>query len=176
MAEQMSVRMKFGDNDAWTAEMVWDEGDSNGPSRLVVRPTDPAARPDSGISQTVLRAVDIAGAIKLRRAQNEHAPISGPAFNWETEYGPMLRELAKDGITDPYLAALSLAYSAAGNQPKPQERLAAVVGKSQSAIKSHLWHATRRGYLERTPGRAGGAVTLAALKAIADLLPDGETT
>lgn len=164
MGRRAEVKMKFGPNDEWTAEMTWDDDDRSGPSLMVIRPTDPKVRPVNGISQTVLREVDIAGAITLARGAAKVISDSGrSSINWESEYGPALRALAENGVTDPYLAALSLAYSAAASRPKPLDQLAAVVGKSPSAIKNHLWHATRKGYLERSPGRVGGAVTLAAL-------------
>jgi hypothetical protein len=36
-----------------------------------------------------------------------------------------------------------------------------------AAIKNHLWQATRRGLLERSPGRAGGKTTAKAKNLIA---------
>jgi hypothetical protein len=64
-------------------------------------------------------------------------------------------------ITDTYLALLARAYVSAVSRgvDKPLEYLADLTGKSNAAIKNHLWTATRRGLLERSPGRAGGKVT-----------------
>jgi hypothetical protein len=75
--------------------------------------------------------------------------------------------MSADGITDEYLAMLSVVYSAAASQPKPLEYLAGISGKTPATIKNHLWQATRKGLLERSPGGAGGRITPKAT----DLLP-----
>ena len=51
-------------------------------------------------------------------------------------------------------------------QSKSLEHFAEVTGKSAAAIKNHLWQATRRGLLERSPGRAGGRVSAKAAELI----------
>lgn len=160
--------VRFGPNGEWTAHMAWRDGDHNGPSRLIVEPTSPDNYPAGGISQTVLRGIKFGGVIDaIRKGREAIAESAGdepaPPIDWEAT-GTRLIELSENGISEPYLAALSWAYSAAANQPKPLERLANVTGKSPSAIKSHLWHATRAGLLYRSPGRAGGAVTERALR------------
>lgn len=79
-------------------------------------------------------------------------------------------------ISDEYLALLSRAYVGAVNEgePKPLEFLAAIADKSNSAIKNHLWRATRKGFLERSPGRAGGRITAKTSDALMPILyPDG---
>ena len=161
--------MKFGPNDEWTAEMSWDDEDRNGPSELKVRLTDPRKRPSGGISQTVLREIDLAGAVSLVRAIPEGDGVP-QEIDWE-KTGAKLIDLSAGGINDndEYLAALSWAYSSAANSPKPVEKLAEVTGKSIATIKSHLWHATRNGFLERSPGRAGGAVTVKAVEVLSQL-------
>jgi hypothetical protein len=161
-----NIKVQVGPNGEWTAEMDWDDVDRNGPSRLVIYPTDPDNRPSGGLSQTVLREIDIAGAVELAR---KSAEISSqmPEFDWQ-KAGPTLARLSAAGISDRYLAVLALVYSASANLPKPLQRLANLTGKSQASIKNHLWQATRKGLLERSPGRSGGAVTVKAL----DLLHD----
>ncbi|AWT52594.1 hypothetical protein D806_016100 [Mycolicibacterium smegmatis MKD8] len=147
--------------------MTWYEGDDAGPSELVLKPTPGAITPPGGISQTVLREVDISAAIDFMRRQHQEIPTA-PPVDW-AEIGPTLAGLSESGLTDEYLAALAWAYSEAAKEPKAQERLAELTGKSPAAIKSHLWHATRRDLLERMPGRKGGVVTPKALKLISQL-------
>lgn len=161
------VDMKFGPNDEWTVRMTWREGDHNGPSRLLVEPTDPDRYPAGGISQTVLREIKITDAIETLRKAREVAASDEPAppIDWEAT-GRRLRELSADGLSDGYLALLSWTYSVTANQPKPIERLAELTGKSQAAVKSHLWQATRRDLLYRSPGRAGGAASVKAFRII----------
>jgi DNA-binding MarR family transcriptional regulator len=166
--------MKVGPSGEWTVEMKWDDEDRNGPSRLEISPTDSKNRPPGGLSQTVLREIDVAGAVKLARKSGELAQEL-PEIDWK-KIGPLLADLSADGISSQYLAVLALAYSAAANRPKPLERLADLTGKSQSAIKSHLWQATRQGLLERSPGRAGGAVTTKAVDLISQLADEASNT
>jgi hypothetical protein len=169
-APRAKIKMKVGPNDEWTVEMTWDDDDRNGPSRLEIWPTDPKNRPTTGLSQTTLREIDLAGAVKLAR---EGAKVAEklPPIDWE-KMGRTLVRLSADGISDQYLAVLALAYSSFANHPKPLKRLAELAGKSESAIKSHLWHATRQGLLERSPGRAGGTATMKAVELI-NQLPAG---
>lgn len=165
-----TVELLTGPNGEWTATMKWYEDDDNGPSELVLQPTPGGKIPAGGISQTVLRDVKITDAIDfMRRIDNEKKGMPElPPVDWGT-VGQVLTDLSADGITDPYLATLAWAYSAAANRPKPQERLAELTGKSPAAIKSHLWHATRQGMLERIPGRKGGAVTPKAIELLSQL-------
>lgn len=153
--------------------MKWYEDDDNGPSELVLKPTPGGKIPAGGISQTVLREVNITGAIDVVRRSNQarEATPELPPVDWDT-VGQVLNDLSANGITDSYLAALAWAYSSAANRPKPQERLAELTGKTPAAIKSHLWHATRRDLLERTPGRKGGAVTPKAIELLSQLVDE----
>jgi hypothetical protein len=66
--------------------------------------------------------------------------------------------------------------SIAGNVMLPGEnaRIAPtteVTGKSTAAIKNHLWQATRKGLLERSPGRAGGQFTPRATEILERIVP-----
>ena len=147
----------IGPHDEWTVEMTWYYDDRHGPGKLVIRPTDPDKRPAGGLSQTVLREVDFAAAVDEMRATEAYA-AKIPRINWET-IGDELADMSADGITDEYLAMLTLVYCAC-MQSKPLEFLAELTGKSPAAIKNHLWQATRKGLLERSPGRAGGRFTM----------------
>lgn len=164
--------MPVGPSGEWTVDMSWFDGDTNGPTRLVLTPTDPENPPKSGISQTVLREIQVSEGVKRAAAlADEYAKAAPPLdLDWKAA-ARLLKRLAADGLTDEYLAALSWAYSAAANQPKPLERLAKLTDKSPAAIKSHLWHATRNGLLQRSPGRKGGAVTEKAVTVLAEMTP-----
>jgi hypothetical protein len=59
-------------------------------------------------------------------------------------------------------------------QDKPLEHLAEVTGKSAAAIKNHLWQATRKGLLERSPGRVGGHLTREATKILERIVPGAD--
>ncbi|WP_421843662.1 hypothetical protein [Mycobacterium sp.] len=155
------MKLIFGPHDEWTADMTWYEGDRNGPGELVVRATDPDKRPAGGVSQTVLREIDFTKVVDAIRGTQVVAE-SIPKINWET-IGIELADMSASGISDEYLAMLSVAYSASSKRPKPLEFLGELSGKSPAAIKNHLWQATRKGLLERSPGRAGGSVTLKAI-------------
>lgn len=173
MGIRAKVEMKFGPNDEWTAEMTWNDNDRNGPSHLVIRPTDADNIPSGGISQTVLRWVDIAAAVELIRASEDRPEL--PEFDIEAA-GPLLEAASVLGITDEYLALLSLFYCSAAGRPKPLELLAELSGKTPATIKNHLWRATNAGLLERSPGRAGGALTLKAINLLGELLLDPRAT
>lgn len=147
--------------------MTWHDNDRNGPSELAIRPTDAKNAPSGGISQTVLREVDIARAVELVRASEARPEL--PELDWEV-VGPLLASASVLGITDGYLALLSLFYCSAAARPKPLEFLAKLAGKTPAAIKNHLWRATNKGLLERSPGRAGGSLTPKAINLLDDLL------
>lgn len=171
MGVRANIKIKFGPNDEWTAEMTWHDNDRNGPRELVIRPTDPKHAPPGGVSQTVLREVDIAGAVELVRASEARPPA--PELDLEAA-GPLLAAASVLGITDGYLALLSLFYCSVAAKPKPLEALAELAEKTPAAIKNHLWRATNRGLLERSPGRAGGSLTPKAISLLEDLLdPQG---
>lgn len=164
----------MGRGGEWTVAMTWSELDRNGPSRLEIRATDPDNPPAGGISQTVLRRINIAAAVEdLRESEAgaEGRQVS-EADLWTDDLiiaGSELDELSADGLTDLYLAKLAQLYVRVAVAPKPLERLAELSGKTPSAIKSHLWHATNRGFLERSPGRAGGKLTEEAWSILAPL-------
>lgn len=160
METRANLKFPVGPNDEWLVDVTWYDCDKNGPGELTIRAADPNNHPVSGLSQTVLREIDISKAIELMRSADNFAERL-PKINWET-VGDELESMSEGGVTDEYLAYLAYAYSGAANSPKPLERLAELTNKSVSAIKNHLWQATRKGLLERSPGRAGGRVTMKA--------------
>ncbi|CAG7607799.1 hypothetical protein SIM91_10625 [Rhodococcus opacus] len=159
-----SVTTDFGPNYEWVAEMQWPEGETQGgPAVLVIYPSDPDTCPPGGLSQTVLRDVDFKDALDRLRGKLA-ASKRWQRVRQDTEdklTGLLASHAASGAITPEYLALLSRIYIGAVNngQEKPLEHLAALTGKSAAAIKNHLWHATRKGLLERSPGRAGGHLT-----------------
>lgn len=161
---RFSVEIDFGPNDEWVAAMQWLEGETQGgPAMLVIYPSDRDTCPPGGLSQTVLRDVDFKYALERLRGKLA-ASKRWQRARQDTESkltGLLASHAASGAITPQYLALLSRVYIGAVNngQEKPLEHLAALTGKSAAAIKNHLWQATRKGLLERSPGRAGGHLT-----------------
>lgn len=157
------MTVDLGPNYEWVAEMRWPEGNTQGgPAFLLIRPSDPDGYPPGGLSQTVLREVDFKGALDKLRNQLESSKRWDRARRQsEEKVTALLVDHAGGSITPEYLALLSRVYVGAVNQgqDKPLDYLAKVTGNSPAAIKNHLWQATRKGLLERSPGRAGGHVT-----------------
>lgn len=157
------VTVDLGPNYEWVAEMQWPEGQTQGgPAVLVIRPSDPDGYPPGGLSQTVLREVDFKGALdKLRRQLESSKRWDRSRRQSAEKVTALLVDHAGGSITPEYLALLSRVYVGAVNQgqTKPLDYLAEVTGNSPAAIKNHLWQATRKGLLERSPGRAGGRIT-----------------
>lgn len=157
------VTVDLGPNYEWVAEMQWPEGQTQGgPAVLVIRPSDSGGYPPGGLSQTVLREVDFKGALdKLRRRLENSKRWNRSRRRGEEKVTALLVEHAGGSLTPEYLALLSRVYIGAVNhgQAKPLDYLAEVTGNSPAAIKNHLWQATRKGLLERSPGRAGGRIT-----------------
>lgn len=174
--DQYSVTLDLGPNMEWVAEMQWPEGQTQGgPAVLVIYPSDPDACPPGGLSQTVLRDVDFKYALDRLRSSFAFSKRWEAARNRSREkMAALLREYSGNNITDEYLAVLSRVYvdAVSGGQPKPLEYLAEVTDKSPAAIKNHLWHATRKGLLERSPGRAGGNITLKATVILEKIIPN----
>lgn len=161
--DQYSVTMDLGPNMEWVAEMQWPEGETQGgPAVLVIYPADPDACPAGGLSSTVLRDVDFGYARdKLRASLSNSKRWEHARRRTEDALSSLLAEHAGGAITSEYLALLSRVYVGAVQDglDKPLDHLAVLTGNSASAIKNHLWQATRKGLLERSPGRAGGHLT-----------------
>lgn len=157
------VTVDLGPNCEWVAEMRWPVGETQGgPTELFIRPSDPEGYPPGGLSQTVLREVDFKRALdRLRGYLANSKRWERKRREGEEKVTSLLVNHAGGSITPEYLALLSRVYVGAVNQgqTKPLDYLAQVTGNSPAAIKNHLWQATRKGLLERSPGRAGGRVT-----------------
>ena len=157
------VTMGLGPNNEWTCELEWPEGERRGgPRTLVIRPSDPDSYPTGGISSTIVREIDFRTALETLRKRLEPDQRSEEQRQKAREAGlARLHRFVGTGITDEYLAVLSREYLRAVDDgvAKPLGFLAKETGQSHAAIKRHLWQATRRGLLQRTPGRAGGTLT-----------------
>jgi DNA-binding MarR family transcriptional regulator len=173
--DQYSVTVDLGPNSEWVAEMQWPEGETQGgPAVLVIYPSDPDTRPPGGLSQTVLRDVDFGYARdRLRASLSNSKRWENARQRSEDTLSSLLIEHAGGAITQEYLALLSRVYVGAvkNGQDKPLDHLAAITGNSPAAIKNHLWQATRKGLLERSPGRAGGHLTDKGREVLATLAP-----
>lgn len=172
------VEIDLGPNCEWRAQMQWPKGKTQGgPAVLLVHPAGPESAdtvPDGGISHTILREIDFRSALDaLRRALDSADKWQQSREESEQRVIDLLKQHAAiPSVTDDYLALLSRVYVGAVNrgQSKPLEHLAEETGKSPAAIKNHLWQATRKGLLERSPGRAGGSVTQKAAGLLKPLL------
>lgn len=171
------VVMDLGPNYEWVCEMEWPEGErQGGPRTLVIRPSNPNNYPTGGISSTLLREIDFRQALKRLRRRLDFNERFEKRREKAREAGlARLRRFVGTGITDEYLVVLSREYLRAVDDgvAKPLEFLAKETGQSHAAIKNHLWQATRRGLLQRNPGRAGGTLTERA-REILQLILDSE--
>lgn len=171
-ADQRTAKTNLGPHGEWVAEVRWPEGQTQGgPTELVIRPSAPGTYPPGGLSQTVLRDVDFKDALLGLQLVAHAEPFRQESA--ETVLDLLRGQAASGAITSDYLAALSWAYVVAVSrgQSKPLDYLAEETGKSPAAIKNHLWQATRKGLLERSPGRAGGKLTDEAWSVLASLDP-----
>ena len=175
-AENYAVTFPLGPRGEWTVQMQWpNRVTQGGPAVLIIHPSDADSdneSPAGGITQTLLREVDFKDALDaLREGIGSSERRRQTSDDNQRRVTELLKEHAALGvITDVYMALLARAYVGAVNQgqAKPLEYLATLTDKSEAAIKNHLWRATRKGFLERTPGRAGGRVTD---KAASTLIP-----
>jgi hypothetical protein len=178
--DQWSVTMDLGPNGEWVAEMQWPEGETQGgPAVLAIYPSDPDHCPPGGLSQTILRDVDFGYARdRLRASLSNSKRWERARQRTEDALSSLLAEHSGGAITQEYLALLSRVYVDAvkNGQDKPLDHLAALTGNSAAAIKNHLWQATRKGLLERSPGRAGGHLTDKGRGVLTPVVSDDEHT
>lgn len=181
-AKQYAVEIDLGPNCEWVAEMQWPDGQTQGgPAVLVVHPASPGgdntAAPAGGISHTLLREIDFRSALDaLRRGLDSSKKWADNREVGDERVRALLGKHAALGkVTDTYLALLARVYVSAvsSGQAKPLEHLAETTGKTPAAIKNHLWQATRKGLLERSPGRPGGHLTERAVAILEELIPSG---
>ncbi|MHA7662384.1 hypothetical protein [Mycolicibacterium sp. HS_4_1] len=173
--DKYSVTVDLGPNMEWVAEMQWPEGETQGgPAVLVIYPSDPETCPPGGLSQTVLRDVDFKYALDRLRASLTHSKRFQRLRQQSRDKltGLLVEHAAEGAITSEYLALLARVYVdvVKHGQDKPLDHLAELTNKSPAAIKNHLWQATRKGLLERSPGRAGGKTTAKTIKVLEPLV------
>ncbi|MBY6304533.1 hypothetical protein [Streptomyces clavuligerus] len=151
---------------AWTIRLWWPSGPvTGGPQRVTIETAEDAPARDvaRGISTTVLRRLDLPGAIKMAE---EHAPKGqevmqelARAIDRGAETAGVLLE--RDGVSDAYLAVLASVYKAVSDTgaAAPVPWLARRVNRSTETVKGHLKQARRDGYLTTVAGKAGGELT-----------------
>jgi len=175
MGSERVVTIDLGPDYEWYVTMEWPPGvTSGGPMTLTIQPANPEAYPPGGISSTLLREIDFRAAVATLRRQVASVEHSERTYEEiQRRWAERLERIVSSTITDRYLAVLARTYVGAVNQgqDKPLQYLAGVTGKSVSAVKNHLWQATRRGLLERDPGRAGGRITEKAAETLREFVP-----
>ncbi|WP_370419569.1 hypothetical protein AB8O64_14625 [Streptomyces sp. QH1-20] len=155
------------DQGAWTIRMWWPTGRpiTGGPQRITIEDAEgaPAAEVARGISTTVLRRLDLSGAVK---AAQEIAAASGETFREINEAVETTGEaaglaLANEGVSERYLALLSLGYCqmTVMGAPRPVDWLARLIDRRPETVRDHLKKARRDGYLTAVTGKAGGELT-----------------
>ncbi|WP_433545065.1 hypothetical protein ACQPZG_07615 [Streptomyces sp. CA-294286] len=159
----------------WRITMWWPEGAvSGGPQKIVIEAEEDAPPGDvaRGISTTVLRRLDLAGAVERAR---ELAPTTPP---WQAERGRLLdlvrlaaRLLTDEGVSPRYLSVLCLTYRDLTDKgvQAPVPWLAEHLDRRSETVKDHLKKARRDGYLTSRAGRAGGALGDRAAEVLATL-------
>lgn len=115
-----------------------------------------------GVSTTVLRQINIAEVVA------EVEPLLGKlrtAKKSIEESQKVFSDLLKEGITDEYLAVLSMYYVDSVNMGKraPIQDLVIWTGRNQATLKGHLREARKRQILTKVEGKAGGQLTEKAL-------------
>ncbi|EOT03682.1 hypothetical protein [Streptomyces noursei] len=159
----LEVAQKQG---AWVIRMWWPTGPiTGGPQRVTIEQADDASARDvaRGISTTVLRRLDLPGAVK---SAEELAPTGqevltdvSKALSQGCETARVLLE--NEGVSETYLAMLAFIYKgmADSGAVAPVRWLAERIGRSTETIKSHLKQARRDGFLTTIAGKAGGELT-----------------
>lgn len=109
-----------------------------------------------GVSTTVLRQINIAEVVA------EVEPLLGKlrtAKKSIEESQKVFSDLLKEGITDEYLAVLSMYYVDSVNMGKraPIQDLVIWTGRNQATLKGHLREARKRQILTKVEGKAGGS-------------------
>ena len=161
-----------------------------------VRPAADATESEilGGLSSTVLRQIDFAGARSEwsdELVANPPGPVH-PKPDWlVTPWGKgeinelrseQLRDaLARDGVSDGYLALLAEAYEALvrSGERSVAVKLSEMTGRSPDTVKQHLHKVRKAGMLTSIPGKAGGRLTPKAVRAIREWMsgpddPDAE--
>ncbi|MEV0442507.1 hypothetical protein AB0I84_20765 [Streptomyces spectabilis] len=159
---------------AWVIRMWWPAGPiTGGPQRVTIEQADDAPARDvaRGISTTVLRRLDLAGAVKMaeERAPKGQEVMQELVEAMDLAGGTARHLLEQEGVSDAYLAVLASIYLAVSDTgaAAPVPWLAKRIGRSPETIKGHLKQARRDGFLTTVAGKAGGELTDKA-KAVLD--------
>ncbi|WHM35631.1 hypothetical protein [Streptomyces sp. BPTC-684] len=162
---------------AWVVRMWWPTGPiTGGPQRVTVEKADDAPARDvaRGISTTVLRRLDLAGAMKMaeERAPKGQEVMQALAEAMDQASGTARLLLEREGVSDAYLAVLASVYLAISDTgvAAPVPWLAQRIDRSPETVKGHLKQARRDGFLTTVAGKAGGELTDKA-KAVLDSAP-----
>ncbi|MFF9318628.1 hypothetical protein ACF1BP_02755 [Streptomyces sp. NPDC014735] len=151
---------------AWVIRMWWPSGPVNGgPQRITIESAEGAPARDvaRGISTTVLRRLDLPGAVKMAA---EMGPKGQKVMQELTEAMQQAGETAgalleSEGVSETYLAVLAAVYKHAADagDPAPVQWLARRINRSPETVKGHLKQARRDGFLTTIAGKAGGELT-----------------
>ncbi|MEW1548992.1 hypothetical protein [Streptomyces tsukubensis] len=151
---------------AWRIRMWWPSGPvTGGPQRISIEKAEeaPAREVARGISTTVLRRLDLPAAVK---AAQEAAPSIEEGAREITQAieaagGAAKRLLDLQGVSVPYLVALSAAYvqMSGTGAVRPVDWLARLIERRPETVRDHLKKARRDGYLSSLAGKAGGDLT-----------------
>ncbi|MYT33807.1 MULTISPECIES: hypothetical protein [unclassified Streptomyces] len=151
---------------AWVIRMWWPPGPVNGgPQRITIESAEGAPARDvaRGISTTVLRRLDLPGAVKMAA---EMGPKGQEVMQGLTEAMQQAGDTAgalleSEGVSETYLAFLAAVYKSAADagEAAPVQWLARRIKRSPETVKGHLKQARRDGFLTTIAGKAGGELT-----------------
>ncbi|MFC5655343.1 hypothetical protein [Streptomyces nogalater] len=151
---------------AWVIRMWWPTGPvTGGPQRITIEGAEGASARDvaRGISTTVLRRLDLPGAVKMAA---ETGPKGREVMQELTEAMQQAGETAgalleNEGVSEAYLAVLAAVYKTAADagEAAPVQWLARRIKRSPETVKGHLKQARRDGLLTTIAGKAGGELT-----------------
>ncbi|MFJ6123793.1 hypothetical protein ACIQKE_01735 [Streptomyces griseoviridis] len=151
---------------AWVIRMWWPSGPiTGGPQRVTVEAAEgaPAAELARGVSTTVLRRLDIPGAVKeAEKAAPALEEGARKAIEQMEEAGRVAGALlSTEGVSVRYVALLAATYvqMTAMGTPRPADALARLIERRPETVKDHLKKARRDGLLTTVTGKAGGELT-----------------
>ncbi|MFJ8471513.1 hypothetical protein [Kitasatospora sp. NPDC094011] len=150
----------------WVIRLWWPGGQVvGGPQRVTIEKTDEATEQDValGISTTVLRRLDLPGAVEMARTMAPQAQevLTGLTERIDASGEAAALLLANEGVSERYLVMLASLYKhmADTGAPAPIPWLARLIDRRPETVKDHLKKARREGYLSTVTGRAGGQLT-----------------
>ncbi|MFI2031373.1 hypothetical protein [Streptomyces buecherae] len=147
---------------AWIVRMWWPHGPvSGGPQRIAIEAAADAPAPEvaRGITTTVLRRVDLPGAVALAEEESPGQDAAHEVGAKMQELGSTARALLdREGISGAYLAALAAAYAyaAANGVSGPTQWLAKAINRNPANTRVHLSRARKEGYLNGPSSRDRG--------------------